>query len=213
MLLRRRTSAEARRRADRRAPGVVPSRTPRTEPYRRRAARRQRGVSWPTYARRAACRAGCQRAGRCSSAQAPAAASGGETLARLDRIQDPAAVQERVGGLERVGVALDHVALDVLELPVEFARKLRPSRPRHDLGGRATVQGYVSVIEPVRAVDRPRRVAPAIAERVGRWSPRRASASRTYQASHSTPRSRAIAAWAASILSAVAPSGLRARMT
>ncbi len=73
----------------------------------------------------------------------------------LDRVEDAAAVQHRVGRLVRIGVALHDVALHVLELPVEIALQLLPRRSLDQVGWFGAVEVRVSPGEPVRPIHCP----------------------------------------------------------
>ena len=73
----------------------------------------------------------------------------------LDRVEDAAAVQHRVGRLVRIGVALDDMALHVLELPVEVAFELLPRRSPDQIGWFGAMEVRVSPGEPVRPIDCP----------------------------------------------------------
>src|SRR5439155_7778326 len=81
---------------------------------------------------------------------------------------DAAPVPGRVRRLERVVVALVDVALDVLDLTTERGFDLRPRGRDDQFLGPSAVETQVVPGEPVRAVDRPTRLAPVGLERMRR---------------------------------------------
>jgi hypothetical protein len=76
-------------------------------------------------------------------------------VAGLNRAENAAAIQERVGGFVRIGVTLDNVALEVLQLSVKVDLELGPGRRQDELGRLSAIQVRVSAGKPVRSIDRP----------------------------------------------------------
>lgn len=105
----------------------------------------------------------------------------------LEGVEDAAAGEQRVRRLVRIGVTFQDVALQVLDLAIELTEQLLPGRWGDEGVRIGPVEGRVAPGEPVRAVDRPGRVAAVLSPGVLGGADLRASSARTYQVSHLTP--------------------------
>lgn len=76
-----------------------------------------------------------------------------------EAVEDPRAVQHRVGRLVEIVVAGGNVTLEMLQLEVQPSLELGPGRRRDDLLRRFPVKQDIAPGEPVRAMERPRLVS------------------------------------------------------
>jgi hypothetical protein len=89
-------------------------------------------------------------------------------ISRLDRVQDAAAVTDRVRGLDRIVIALLDVSLKVFQLTAERGFDRRPGGCRDQPRRHSSGEADVATGPPVRAVDCPRCVATLWIQRMGR---------------------------------------------
>lgn len=91
--------------------------------------------------------------------------------AGLDRVQDPAAVEHRVGGLERIVVTRSDMPLEMFKLAAEVDFDLGPGGYGDDLARLVAIQGHVLSCVPVCSMNGPGSVTPPFAKGVTRHLP------------------------------------------